>query len=865
MFKRMGFTVILVLGLLVLSAGTVLADLSFEQGLADWTIEQRVDEWSTTTHQHTTQVVTNRYSHGVESARLGARVVGDQSFWGYDDWTETMTWKNGTYDLRNATNIWVDMTDIQRQTSTYGWGYGMQMDLVVSDGVHESRYLLWDRHEEPYGPSGVEDNLYYQIVTGADGTQWFRYRAPLNDATKWGGGQFDGYPGGPLVNVNLASARIGISANVRSWHSSPQDLWCNALVDNLRIDYPPNVILASPNGGEILHGTAEVRFQVSHPLGKQVNLEIYLNDTYVAFSGGNAVIPPANGSPLEVVRTFNTNLYANAKDIYRIKVVARVTENPALSSQAISRSAFSIDNTPPFISIPAGELAPVLEQTSPAGAPFTFHPAITDNLDPAPVLTINPSLSVYPKDITTVTFTARDWAGNQAVVNVNVTVRDTTPPSITAPQDITVSTNPGVAYATSVNLGTPTVADNSGNANVTNNAHPEYPLGMTTVIWTATDSSGNTASATQKITVADNEPPKITIPASEQVPVLEATGPDGAPFTFHPAVTDNAGPALFITVTPSLTTYPMGVTRVTFSAADSSGNTASVNVDVTVRDTIPPVITGTITTSPNANGWFKNDVTVHFSAIDSGSGIESITPDVIITTEGSNMNATGTATDKAGNAASITLSGINIDKTPPVINVTSPQSRNYLTSESMIINFSMIDIQSGIAGGTATLDGNLVSNSQNINLAGLAGNHVFNMSATDKADNVQNTSLTFSVVMAAAADINPDVLNLKSKGGENSVTVYIELPSGYDVAQIKVSSVTMNVNGSVVTAQTAPTSVGDYDGDNVPDRMVKFDRQAVINALAQKTGDVAIVVTGQLNNGCNFIGTDKIKVNNPDK
>jgi len=77
----------------------------------------------------------------------------------------------------------------------------------------------------------------------------------------------------------------------------------------------------------------------------------------------------------------------------------------------------------------------------------------------------------------------------------------------------------------------------------------------------------------------------------------------------------------------------------------------------------------------------------------------------------------------------------------------------------------------------------------------------------------------------------------------------------------------LNVLGTLINAQLTPTSVGDYDGDKVPDRMVKFERQAVIAALVQagKTGDVTLTVTGQLNDGRAFIGTDTIKVINPGK
>jgi hypothetical protein len=47
--------------------------------------------------------------------------------------------------------------------------------------------------------------------------------------------------------------------------------------------------------------------------------------------------------------------------------------------------------------------------------------------------------------------------------------------------------------------------------------------------------------------------------------------------------------------------------------------------------------------------------------------------------------------------------------------------------------------------------------------------------------------------------------------------------------------------------------------------MVKFDRQAVITALAGKTGDIGMTVTGQLNNGHVLTGSNTIKVIDPGK
>ena len=138
--------------------------------------------------------------------------------------------------------------------------------------------------------------------------------------------------------------------------------------------------------------------------------------------------------------------------------------------------------------------------------------------------------------------------------------------------------------------------------------------------------------------------------------------------------------------------------------------------------------------------------------------------------------------------------------------------------------------------------------------------------ATDAAGNKGITTQKVTiVVISTKVDIAPDTLNLKSQGGQNSFTAYIELPSGYDVGLINVASVKMSVNGASIAAQLTPTSVGDYDGDKIPDRMVKFDRQALIAALDGRTGDIKLTVSGKLKSGYAFTGSDTIKVINPGK
>jgi hypothetical protein len=98
-------------------------------------------------------------------------------------------------------------------------------------------------------------------------------------------------------------------------------------------------------------------------------------------------------------------------------------------------------------------------------------------------------------------------------VNRTVTVSDNVNPTITCPANVTATTNTGCT-ATGVALGTPTTADNCGVASVTNNAPGAFAIGVTSVTWTVTDNSGNTATCVQTVTVSDNVNPTITCPAN---------------------------------------------------------------------------------------------------------------------------------------------------------------------------------------------------------------------------------------------------------------------------------------------------------------------------------------------------------------
>ena len=118
-----------------------------------------------------------------------------------------------------------------------------------------------------------------------------------------------------------------------------------------------------------------------------------------------------------------------------------------------------------------------------------------------------------------------------------------------------------------------------------------FPLGQTTVTCSATDSDGHTATKSFVVSVTDHTDPVLQLPPDLWIQTTEASLPrtDSRITTFlgaaaaddlvdsDPAIAHNA-PA----------TLPAGETVITFTATDSSGNTATGTAKVTISPDPPP-------------------------------------------------------------------------------------------------------------------------------------------------------------------------------------------------------------------------------------------------------------------------------------
>lgn len=330
-----------------------------------------------------------------------------------------------------------------------------------------------------------------------------------------------------------------------------------------------------------------------------------------------------------------------------------------------------------------------------------FDPTATDNCDGVIIThnypnAVDPNTlegSTFPVGTTLVTWIATDVFGNQSpICGIEIVIEDEQDPTIVCAGNVTVDTDEGECsyYVASTDLD-PTFGDNCPGAVLSHNfvSAPHsytlegavFPVGTTTIVWTVTDASGNTATCTSTVTVEDNEAPEfVNCPTTM---VMIGNDPDQCSGKLNwsiPVATDNCGllpPPNGIVQTggpASGTVVAVGFPQtITYTATDIYGNTSSCVFQVQVVDTQKPKFDADIVMPTN--------ITVQCDAVPDncvfhGNGICSpltnddvndncTTPeDLVITftetsTQNSNVNDCGhynytltrtwTVTDEAGN------------------------------------------------------------------------------------------------------------------------------------------------------------------------------------------------------------------------
>jgi hypothetical protein len=144
-------------------------------------------------------------------------------------------------------------------------------------------------------------------------------------------------------------------------------------------------------------------------------------------------------------------------------------------------------------------------------------------------------------------------------------------------------------------------------ANYTEGAN--FPVGTTSVTYTARDASNNTATCSFNVVVVDNQSPGISCPANitQQALLGNCTAVITVP---APTVSDNCGIAStinsFNNTTNASGTYPKGITNVTWTTTDVNGRTSSCVQSVTVTQLLSITCAGDITQAATTGTCGRN-------------------------------------------------------------------------------------------------------------------------------------------------------------------------------------------------------------------------------------------------------------------
>ncbi|MBT4449460.1 MAG: DUF5011 domain-containing protein, partial [Gammaproteobacteria bacterium] len=295
---------------------------------------------------------------------------------------------------------------------------------------------------------------------------------------------------------------------------------------------------------------------------------------------------------LTVIPTGSVNI--NVVGLYTL--IYNISDAAGNAAITVTRSVIVQDNAAPVVTPPANITVAATDAAGTANSivainAFLNAATATDAVDgPRPVTHNAPA--VFPLGITTVNFSATDLSANTGQAQATVNITDQTPPVISlAGGAMTLNVgdvfiDPGSSVSDNVDVGL--VATVIGNVNI---AIPAIYI----LSYNISDAAGNAAiTVTRSVIVQDNAAPVVTPPANINVEATDAAGTANSivainAFLNAATATDAVdGPRPVTHDAPAV--FPLGITTVTFSATDLSGNTGQAQATVNITDQTPPVI-----------------------------------------------------------------------------------------------------------------------------------------------------------------------------------------------------------------------------------------------------------------------------------
>jgi hypothetical protein len=291
----------------------------------------------------------------------------------------------------------------------------------------------------------------------------------------------------------------------------------------------------------------------------------------------------------------------------------------------------------------------------------------------------------------------------------------------------------------------------------------------------------------------DTTPPLVT-------PLVVPASPDGdsswyvSDVTLVWSVADSESPFTTVGCVDRLVNADQDATTYSCTATSSGGTTGPVEVTIRRDATVPTIHTHTSPTTPDgSNGWYVTAPNVAFSCDDLTSGIAGCT-DTTSVPQGTGTIITGTATDVAGNTATVDAGPFKVDLTDP--SLTCQSAGPFTLHGSGSVTADVTDSLSGPATPQATAAADTTT----------VGPHSVSLTGQDNAGRAVSKDCPYEVHYAFtgfSAPVNPDATNVVKAGSAVPLKWHLADAAGSPVTDLA------NVQLQVTTTPCDPDSPQD--------------------------------------------------------
>ena len=617
----------------------------------------------------------------------------------------------------------------------------------------------------------------------------------------------------PVITLNPTSVTIEASLTAYIDNSSGDTISDNSFsLAELTIDVCSNVVSNAV-------GTYSVVYTVTDPCGNdasatrivnvvdttapiitltgEAHVELLVGSSYTELGAtATDIVDGVLTSDISVVSDLCTNILGNYNITYSVS-------DSCGNSSSVLRQVVIYDNVAPTIDLSTNPLT--YEATS---TPYIDNSAIvtiTDNYFPLEQLVIDICSNVVSNVVGTysVVYTVTDPCNNIAAATRTVNVKDETPPVITlnGNSEILLLQNEVYVELSAVAVD---IVDGSVNVDICLGSLDTSVLGTYNIIYSASDSCGNDASAVRTVNVIAPQNIEVYISLESSSIDYEATS---TPYVDNSSNVDFSSnyflkSQLSLDICSNVVSDVVGIYQVVYTVSDPCGNDASAVKVVNVVDNTPPIITLS-GEDPKAFEVFDTYVELEASALDIVDGVIPFTS-FDVSLNDLCMNVIGsysiiyTVSDACGNDASAVRTVNVFDTTPPTITL-NPITLNYEATSSPYIDNSGSDIISDNYFSLSQLN---IEVSNNV-ISTIPGNYNVIYTVTDPCGNDASSTRVVTVVDNTAPVItlngdNPQTLTVNTSYIEQQATA-VDIVDGaisFSSFQVNLNDLCMNVLGS---------------------------------------------------------------------